>query len=107
MFVMHWKNIAFAVCLLPGISACHARPFQPSPAESTQWLKAGSSENEAFQSMLACGYINGSGTDAKATTEQRAERFQCMKRVGYSRRDGLDLCAQRSFHALKACAPAH
>ena len=104
---MYWKNIAFAICLLPVISACHARPFQPPPAESTQWLKAGSSENEAFQSMLACGYINGSGTDAKATTEQRAERFQCMKRAGYSRRDGLDLCAQPSFHPLKACAPAH
>jgi len=104
---MRWKNIAVAVCLLTLISACHARPFQPPPAESTQWLKAGASEDDAFKSMLACGYINGSGTDAKATIEQKAERFQCMKRAGYSRRDGLDLCTLPGASKLHACAPVH
>ncbi len=43
--------------------------------------------------MLACGLKNRYGLDHKATLEQKAERFTCMKRAGYPRSDGFDLCA--------------
>ncbi len=56
--------------------------------------------------MLACGSKNRSGIDPKTTLEQKAERFKCMKRAGYTRSNGFDLCAFDTRHELKACASA-
>ncbi|UEL26819.1 hypothetical protein K6106_02250 [Pseudomonas fluorescens] len=68
--------------------------------------ETGANSQEVFASMLACGSKNRSGIDPKATLQQKAERFECMKRAGYTRSDGFDLCAQDTRHELKACASA-
>ena len=50
------------------------------------WQKAGASKLDVLQSMLAGGEVNGLGIDPHASLEQKAERFECMKRAGYRAR---------------------
>ena len=38
--------------------------------------------------------------------EQKVERFECMKRAGYTPSEGLDLCALDTRHELKAFTSA-
>lgn len=100
---MKLKLAVFAVCLLPLVSACFAKPFQPPTADVDLWQKAGQGNSEVRQAMAACGYANDPG----APLEKRAERFECMKRAGYTRSDGFDLCTQGTDRPLKACEAAH
>jgi hypothetical protein len=103
---MRLKVVVTVVLSAMALSACHAMPFQPPPAEFTQWRKAGAGEGDVKGSMLSCGYADISGSDSSATLEQEAERFQCMKRAGYSRTDGFDFCTQGTKRPLAACAKA-
>lgn len=103
---MWLKPVALAVVLIPLVTACFAKPFQPPTNEVDLWKKPGANTEQVYASMLACGSKNGSGIDPKATLEQKAERFECMKRAGYTRSDGFDLCALNTRHELKACASA-
>lgn len=103
---MWLKPVALAVILLPLVAACIAKPFQPPTDEVELWKKTGENERQVLSSMLACGSTNRSGIDPDATLEQRAERFECMKRAGYTRSDGFDFCALDKRHEVKACASA-
>lgn len=53
--------------------------------------------------MLACGEKNGFGVDPKDSFQEMARRFVCMKRAGYTRRDGFHICALHPMEPLKAC----
>ncbi|MBC3948438.1 hypothetical protein [Pseudomonas folii] len=103
---MWLKPVALAIMLLLLVTACFAKPFQPPTDEVELWKKPGEDERQVLSSMLACGSTNRYGIDPKATLEQKAERFECMKRAGYTRSDGFDLCALDTRHELKACASA-
>ncbi|MDE1168968.1 MAG: hypothetical protein PW845_27190 [Pseudomonas sp.] len=95
--------VCIATALL--ISACHAKPFQPPPADVEMWQKPGGNKDDVRQAMTACGYPNYSGMDGKATTEQQAERFECMKHAGLVRTDGFDLCTTLRAQKIMACQP--
>ncbi|MCQ2998213.1 hypothetical protein NLO98_00390 [Pseudomonas syringae] len=103
---MWLKPFALAIMLPLLVTACFAKPFQPPTDEVELWKKPGEDERQVLSSMLACGSTNRYGIDPKATLEQKAERFECMKRAGYIRSDGFDLCALDTRHELKACASA-
>ena len=103
---MWLKPVALAVLLLALVTACFSKPFQPPTDEVELWRKPGEDERQVLSSMLACGSKNRYGLDHKATLEQKAERFECMKRAGYTRSDGFDLCALDTRHELKACSSA-
>lgn len=45
---------------------------------------------DVVASMLACGEQNGSGVDPTASFQEMAQRLVCVKRAGYTRRDGFD-----------------
>ncbi|MFO2466510.1 hypothetical protein OOJ96_24425 [Pseudomonas sp. 15FMM2] len=100
---MWTKTRVVALLLLPFIAGCFAKPFQPPRAESQIWKKAGASEADVVRSMLACGEHDASGVDQTASLEVQAERFECMKRAGYTRSDGFDMCETNARHKLKAC----
>lgn len=87
------------------LCACHAMPMQPPPAEQDMWRKSGASAEQVGQAMDACGYRNRAGIDASASLERKAEQFQCMKRAGFTRTDGFDLCTQGTKRPLQACQP--
>jgi hypothetical protein len=94
--------LAFGVAIL---AACTFRGFQPPPSDSEMWEKTGMGRPEVTEAMLACGYPDGSGSDASATLEQSAARFECMKRSGLIRKDGFDFCRILRDRRLKACQP--
>ena len=100
---MRLKNVAFALLICPLVTACFSKPFQPPTADADLWEKTGASHQDVVASMLACGEKNGSGVDPKASFQEMAQRFVCMKSAGYTRRDGFDICALRTGETLKAC----
>ncbi len=103
---MWLRHVAVAVLLAPLITACFSKPFQPPAADADLWEKPGASPKQVLASMLACGEKNGSGIDPKASLQEKAQRFVCMKRAGYTRRDGFDICTMGTQQPLKACEPA-
>ncbi|KWU52559.1 hypothetical protein [Pseudomonas palleroniana] len=103
---MWLKPMALALLLAPLVTACFSEPFQPPAADAALWEKPGASSKDVLASMLACGEKNGSGIDPNASFQERAQRFVCMKRSGYTRRDGFDVCALRTQEPLKACESA-
>lgn len=76
---------------------------QPPTPDADVWEKPGASHQDVVASMLACGEQNGSGVDPKASFQETAQRLVCVKRAGYTRRDGFDICALHPMEPLKAC----
>ncbi|WP_348750158.1 hypothetical protein [Pseudomonas rhodesiae] len=103
---MQLKRLVLIVLIAPFVSACFSKPFQPPTANADLWEKPGASHQDVVASMLACGAKNGSGIDPKASFQEMAQRFVCMKRAGYTRRDGFDICALHPKEPLKACESA-
>ena len=103
---MWLKPMALALLLATLVTACFSEPFQPPAADADLWEKPGASSKDVLTSMLACGEKNGSGIDPNASFQERAQRFVCMKRAGYTRRDGFDICASHPKEPLKACESA-
>ena len=87
------------------LGACHAMPMQPPPAEQSLWSKPGADAEQVGLAMDACGYRNRAGVDPDASLERKAEQFQCMKRAGFVRTNGFDICNQGNNRRLKACQP--
>lgn len=103
---MQLKRLALIVLIAPFVSACFSKPFQPPTADADLWEKPDASHQDVVASMLACGEKNGSGIDPRASFQEMAQRFVCMKRAGYTRRDGFDICASHPKEPLKACESA-
>ncbi|WP_448210508.1 hypothetical protein [Pseudomonas sp. LF090] len=104
--ILWLKHLALGVLIAPFVTACLSQPFQPPTADADLWEKPGASHQDVVASMLACGEKNGSGIDPNASFQERAQRFVCMKRAGYTRRDGFDLCALHPKAPLRACESA-
>ncbi|WP_312936649.1 hypothetical protein [Pseudomonas sp.] len=100
---MRFRVVALLVLLGPLVSACTEAAFKPPKADVEQWHKPGASKADVLAAMRACGEPNASGIDPKAGAQERAERFVCMKRAGFTRRDGFDMCALPTVEPLKAC----
>lgn len=100
------KPFALLLLAVLTLSACSFRGFQPPPAEVDLWQKPGKAQPDIEAAMLGCGYRNAAGVDASATLEQKAESFECMKRAGFVRNNGFDLCHTLRERHLKACQPA-
>lgn len=71
------------------------------------WEKPGATHQDVVASMLACGEKKCSGVEPKASFQEMAQRFVCMKRAGYTRRDGFDIYALHPMEPLKACESVH
>nr|WP_314492057.1 hypothetical protein [uncultured Pseudomonas sp.] len=100
---MRFRFIALLMLLGLLVTACTDEAFKPPKADVEQWHKPGASKADVLAAMRACGEPNASGIDPKADAQERAKRFVCMKRAGFIRRDGLDMCALTTVEPLKAC----
>ncbi|MFS0825835.1 hypothetical protein [Pseudomonas phoenicis] len=100
---MRYRLLVLAVLLSSLVTACTEDAFKPPKPDIEQWHKPGASKADVRNAMFACGEPNAAGFDQKATLQERAERFTCMKRAGFTRRDGFDVCALPDAQSLPAC----
>lgn len=64
----------------------------PPPAEFTQWQRTSTTVVGVQAAMAECGEPVGHSMNRYPTNE-RVLQFQCMQRLGFTRKDGFDFCA--------------
>ncbi|WP_175651838.1 hypothetical protein [Pseudomonas sp. Marseille-P9899] len=81
-----------ASCLL--LTGC------PPPAEFTQWQRISTSTDGVRAAMTECGEPAG-GSLRELPANEQVLQFQCMQRLGFTRKDGLEFC--KVMKDLPAC----
>lgn len=72
----------------------------PPPAEFTQWQRPSTTEDEVKAAMAQCGNPVG-GPQERFTRNEEALQFQCMQRLGFTRKSGFNYC--EVMKKLPAC----
>ncbi|NWE18166.1 hypothetical protein [Pseudomonas sp. P7548] len=63
----------------------------PPPADFTKWERTSTTLDGVRSAMAACGNPVG-GSLNRFPSNERALQFQCMQRLGFTRKDGFEFC---------------
>lgn len=63
----------------------------PPPPEFTQWKRPSTTEEQVKAAMTQCGDPVGYSLNILPVNEQVLQ-FQCMQRLGFTRKDGFEFC---------------
>lgn len=72
----------------------------PPPAQFTQWQRPATTEDDVRAAMKACGEPE-KGTLNDLPVNQQVLQFQCMQRLGFTRKNGFEFC--EVMKELPAC----
>lgn len=74
----------------------------PPPSDIVMWQRANTDQDGVRMAMGKCG-VQVTGPDMPKTDNESVLYFQCMEKMGFTRKDGFEICSVRVFHNTAAC----
>ncbi|MGQ8707185.1 hypothetical protein ACUTSW_14515 [Serratia sp. TSA_198.1] len=74
----------------------------PPAPDLTQWQRPDTDIDGVRVAMAKCG-VQLPGSDIPKTDNESVLYYQCMEKMGFTRKDGFKICSVRVYHDTSAC----